>query len=92
MAAGDGQYAGKTVREVNEHWFVRHAALWAQQSVQRQAAWNKRAWASSVRRDAVLVEEQDRLMTELEDVMRRMEDVKEEVPPMAMSSAALTEE
>ena len=38
---GHEQFAGRTMHSVALHWFSRHAALWAIQSLQRKAGWNK---------------------------------------------------
>ena len=91
--AGHEQFAGRTMHSVAQHWFSRHAALWASQSLQRKAGWNKRACAASVRKDAALKEAEEALIAELEVLTSRSANVTlDDVGPLSMSAASLTTE
>ena len=72
-----------------QHWFRRHAVLWAQQSLRERAAWKARAQRSAVAKFEAIRDEQDELSSELEALSKMCES--EPSVPLAMSAAALTD-
>ena len=89
--AGQEHFPGRHMKSVAQHWFARHAALWATQTLQRKAAWNKRAVAASIRKEAGLREEEEALISELEVLIAQTASVAlGGVGPLSMSAASLT--
>ena len=78
------------MRDVARHWLARHATLWAQQSVQRQSEWNKRAFSSSLLKTVAMEKEEERLLADLEALIGSMKGPSDSVP-LTMASAALSQ-
>ena len=87
---GDPSFETRGMREIAQHWFSRHATLWAQQSVRLQARFNQRSSVACQVKSRALLEEQEALQSEMETLVAR-QSAQRDVGPLTMSSAAFTE-
>ena len=86
----DQSLKDKSMKSLAQHWFARHAALWAKQSVKMKVAFTQRAAQASLHRTGAPKEEEEDLLAELEVITSRMQDGADESGPITMSSAAFT--
>ena len=77
--------------DLNKHWFSRHSAYWAQQSLRARAQWTARArHAASAKRTAIR-EEQEALEKKIDELISRHSLGQQDCPPLSMSAAAIGE-
>ena len=70
--------------------FARHTTLWAQQSARAQAQWSQRARQGAKGKRQEIEAYMEKLIAQLELLHDRRDAIDDHVPPLCMSSAAMT--